>query len=226
MTLGTPTSGTAELYIQLDGTVVPRINVPISGVTNPYVKEFEVQYALYGESPQQWLSAASARGDADSAYIYPVRSGESYDGRVRAITSLGNAGPWSYFYDHTVIGKTEVPADVTGFMVVAGDSSVIITCDKNTEADLERIEVRYSSSGGDTWETAAPLTNILRGNSSTSVALTAGTWYFWAKAFDTSGNESTTAASTSLTVNAPGTPAPSVLVVGGQYRLTWPEPTT
>lgn len=203
ITMGTPVSGTAELYVATDGTVFPRIRAPFTPGANPYVKYFEVQFARSAGSPQEWQDAPDVVAPATQAYMHPVETGVAYDGRIRAVTTLGNAGAWAYFRGHTVAGKTALPSNVSGFSAVQKGDVVVFDTDRVTDADLDSIEIRFVEVGG-TWENASPVSNILRGETSTDGSIPPGAWDMLAKAKDTSGNYSQTEARISLEVTAEG----------------------
>ena len=200
----TASSGTAQLLLQGDGTVVPRIKLAFTEPANAYAKEYELQFARTSVSPTEWRDAPRVAAPASSGFVLPVEDGVAYDCRVRLVTTVGNAGEWAYVYGHTVVGKTEAPSDVTGFTASQSVGSVVFGANTVSDADLDTIEVRLADYGNLVWDDATPLTNILRGQTSTSGAVSPGTWTFLAKAKDTSGNYSSNVASVSLTVTADG----------------------
>lgn len=205
ITIGTPVSGTDELFVAGDGTVVPRIRLPFTAPANPFVSYYEVQFARSGGSPQEWQDAPDVAAPATDAYFHPVEDGVAYDGRIRAVTTLGNAGAWSTFHGHAVIGKTEPPADVTGALAVQqAGGLVIVGCNEVTDRDLDTIEVRYHDEGETDWDNATPFANILRGETTVNGSLPPGTWEILLKAKDTSGNYSTNAARITIQVTAAG----------------------
>lgn len=200
----TAASGTAQLLLQGDGTVVPRIQLTWTAPSSPYGKRYELQFALASGSPQDWRDAPSVLAPATSGFLLPVKDGLVYDCRVRLVTTVGNAGDWSYVYGHTVIGKTEVPSDVTGFSATQSGAVVVFGANTSDDADLDAIEIRLHDAGETNWDDASPVTNILRGQTATSAAIPPGTWELLAKNRDTSGNYSATAARVTLTVTADG----------------------
>jgi hypothetical protein len=200
----TAASGTAQLLVQGDGTVVPRIQLSWTAPANAYAKRYELQFALASGSPQDWRDAPSVLAPASSGFLLPVKDGLAYDCRVRLVTTVGNAGAWAYVYGHTVIGKTEVPSDVTGFSAAQSGGLVVFGANESPDADLDAIEIRLNDEGFTDYDTASPLTNILRGQTATSAAIPPGTWELLAKNRDTSGNYSATVARVTLTLTADG----------------------
>lgn len=203
-TLGTPVSGTSELYVAGDGTVFSRIAVPVTAPANPYIDFYELQFARSSGSPQEWQDAPRLPRDATRAFFYPVEDGAAYDGRVRIVTTVGNRGSWAYFRGHTVIGKTELPSDVTGASAVQTAGTVVMACNEVADADLDAVEVRLHDEGETDWDNASPIANILRGQTVTSAAIPPGTWELLFKARDTSGNYSANAQQVSITVTSTG----------------------
>lgn len=199
----TAASGTAQLLLQGDGTVVPRIQLTWTAPTNPFIRRYELQFAGPG-SPTEWRDAPVVAAPATSGFLLPVKDGVAYDCRVRAVTTLGNAGDWATVTGHTVVGKTELPSDVTGFSAVQSGGVVVFGANTSSDADLDAIEIRLHDEGQTDWDNASPLTNILRGQTATSAAVPPGTWELLAKNRDTSGNYSANAARVTLTVTADG----------------------
>jgi hypothetical protein len=195
-------SGTADLFVAGDGTVVSRIRATWDLLDNGLLDRFEVEFKRSADTP--WQRASDAPADAEEAFISPVDDGVNYDVRVRGVSQLGNAGAWATVTAHTVVGKTALPANVTGFTALQQGAVVVFGCDTVNDADLDSVEVRLADFGNLVWDDAAPLTYILRGQTSTSAAVPPGAWTFLAKARDTSGNYSATAASADLTVTADG----------------------
>jgi hypothetical protein len=204
LTLGTPVSGTAELFVAGDGTVVPRIRLPFTQPANPFIKEYEAQFARSAGSPQSWQDAPKTQYGQTSAFYYPVEDGFAYDMRLRAVTTIGNRGDWAYSYGHTVVGKTAVPSDVTGASAVQTGGIVVMGCNTVDDADLDSVEVRQQDYGLTDWTSATPIANILRGQTVTSAAIQPGTWELLFKAKDTSGNYSANAARVTLMVTSDG----------------------
>ena len=200
----TATSGTADLFVNGDGTVVPRVHLRWTAPANPFVVSYQVQFARLDGSPTEWRDAPPVLAPATDGYAFPVEDGVAYDLRVRAFSPFGNAGAWVYVRAHTVAGKTELPSDVTGAQAVQQGATVVLGCNAIADADLDSIEIRVQDAGQTDWDDGSPLANILRGQTATTAALPPGTWELLFKAKDTSGNYSASAARVTLTVTADG----------------------
>lgn len=200
----TATSGTADLFRQGDGTIIPRIRLRWTQPTNPFVKYYEVQFSRLDSSPTEWVDAPDVASPALEAFCHPVQDGVTYDVRIRAVTTIGNPSNWAYVRGHTVVGKTEPPSDVTNATASQNGDVVVFACDTVTDDDLDLIEVRWLDFGDTEWNNGVPVANILRGQELPSASIPQGDWTFLFKAKDTSGNYSTNAARADLTVTADG----------------------
>jgi hypothetical protein len=110
-------SGTDELFVMGDGTVITRIRVQWSQPLDYYVEQGgRVLVQFKPASGSTWLDAAPVAGDADEAWITGVQDGIAYDLRVRFENALGTRSDWTQIA-HTVIGKSAAPADVSLFTI-------------------------------------------------------------------------------------------------------------
>ncbi|MEE8534769.1 MAG: hypothetical protein V3S45_01915 [Kiloniellales bacterium] len=213
----TLTSGTAALFLKADGTVVSRIKAAWTEPDDIFVTDggsVEVQFKKTADST--WRRAALTPGDATEAFVFEVEDGVAYDVRARSINALGvksdDGDPWAATVTgHTVIGKTALPADVTGFSAAQNGNVVNFRWDQVADLDLGGYEIRYNPDPTSKpfppafeWSIATPLTEVTRGTAITSAQVPPGDWTFLIKAVDTSGNQSNLQASADATVVAEG----------------------
>lgn len=215
------TSGTAELYIRLDGTVWSRIKatwtVDDELVTNG--GDIELQYKPSASS--DWLPGPIVGGDISTAYLTDVQDGVAYDVRARAINALGTKGEWTTETSHVVVGKTAPPSNVSGFAGSANQFGIELTWTEVNDLDIAYYEIRQGAS----WATAT-LIGQIRGSSFAIQTKTAGSYTFLIKAVDTSGNYSTTATSAVVVVAAPSAPTVSSSFDGSNVNLSWTAPSS
>lgn len=200
----TATSGTADLFRQGDGTIVPRVRLRWTEPANPFIRYYEVQFERLSGSPTEWIDVPDIVAPAAECFVPGVNDGEAVNLRIRAVTTLGNAGEWAYVYGHTVVGKTAAPSDVTGAVAFQNGDVVVFGCNTVDDADLDLIEVRWLDYGDTNYGNGVPVGNILRGQQLPSASIPQGEWTFLFKAKDTSGNYSDNAARADLTVTADG----------------------
>jgi hypothetical protein len=197
-------SGTTALFVAEDGTVHSRILVEWTPVVNSFVTSggfIDIEYTKTTDT--DWQKTPQLPGDASQAYISNVIDSTAYYVRVRAVSATGARGDWTTSAAHTVVGKTEPPTAVTNASVNQVDSTIVFSCSTVTDVDLSAIEIRYSEVGG-VWADASPVTYILKGETSTAASIPPGSWVFFFRSVDTSGNYSTSYSTVTFTVTNQG----------------------
>lgn len=198
-----------------DGTLNSRILITlgaVSAVTNT-VEAVQCQFRITGNN--QFLFCPEHPPGVREISIIPVQDKETYDFRLRYKYKDGTFGEWTDTVSHTIIGKSNPPADVQDFRKVIGTDSVTLRWDTNTDPDIKEYEIRDGSSWG-----AGVLVDKVDGTSLVVPVFT-GTKTFQIKAIDTSGNESTNAVSTSITVTVPDLPLLLQFYDGPDFVFTW-----
>ena len=193
----TLTSGTAVLDTRLDGSIWSRIKVAWTAPADAFARTIELQYKKSADST--WQNATSVDAGLSESYILDVKDGVAYDVRIRAVNSRGKRSAWVTSSNHTVVGKTAAPADVTSLSASQNGIVVIFKWPQVTDVDLAGYEIRYMAAPF-AWADATPLTEVTRGTQITSAGVPPGSWVFGIKARDTSENYSATAATKTLTV--------------------------
>ncbi len=226
------TSGTDTLFIKSDGTVVSRIKATWTAPADQFVTvggKIEVQFKKTADST--WIPLAALPGDAVEASVWDVEDGVAYDLRVRSVSSLGVKSdltdPWSATSNnHTVIGKIEVPPNVSTFVVATladGTRKFEWTMD-SLPADVRSgggYQIRYSSGGSLTWASGTKLHDgLLISSPFETNELAAGQYTFGIKAFDTTDNESASDIQITATLSDPR--LREVLLQRVEHTLLWP----
>lgn len=190
------TSGTAHLYLRNDGTVFTRARLTWTATTDANVTSagfFEIEYRKQSSLLVDWEKDTAVPGTESSTYILDVEDGVAYLFRVRAVNNLGVRSTWASIR-HVVVGKTALPANVTGFSAAQNGNVVVLRWDQVADLDLSGYEVRYILQSSTNWDAATPLTRVTRGTQITTAGLPPGSWTLLIKARDTSENYSATAA--------------------------------
>jgi len=182
----TAKSGTNYLYVASDGTVISRIKCAWTASNSQYIYSggsIELQYTT---GTNDWVSAR-VDGDQSIAFLAPVTDKLVYKIRARFINNTGQRGAWTQI-NHTVIGKSEPPPNVTSFTIeknVASWGSI-----QNTP-DLAGYKIRFQYGQNSWWNTATPLhSGLLTESPHAFESLPNGPITLLIKAIDTSGNES------------------------------------
>lgn len=224
-TVQTPTgitiqSGTAQLYIRSDGTVFSRMRVAWTPMLDFFVNsggQIEIQYRQYGVS--SWSVATAVPGDLDFTHILDVQDGQIYEVRLRAKSAFGVYSPYTSIYQHTVVGKTEPPSNVSGFAGQIGNFGIFFTWNKIPDLDVAFYELRLGDLSSN-WDTAIVTAQVAGDSKQIDLKLT-GSYRFFIKAVDTSGNYSTNATQLTLNVAGPSAPVVSFGLTGANLTLNW-----
>lgn len=196
----TVTSGTAELFTQLDGAVKSRMRIAWAAVPDAGVVQggsVEVQYRLAG-SAGAWTSVV-VPGNETSVAVADVQDGDSYILRARC-NNLTAVSDWGLQVLHRVVGKTQPPPPFDVFTVMSQPDGTrqynFAYSPGNSPVDWLGAEIRYTPGtvGSPDWATMTPLQDDATYYTSSPVELNAplsGAWTFACKSLDTTGNAST-----------------------------------
>ncbi len=218
-------SGSDQLMKQADGTVTSRALISWDPAVDQAVAvsgAIEVRYWLAAATDAQGASLEVPGGDTQ-VYIDGLIDGRQYLFKVRPRNALVR-GNWTLQILHTIIGKTEPPADVSAFQVIEnpGFSKSYIWDYPNPPRDLAGFMVRYSSGpNARSWEASVPLFEAGPLDRSKTISLPGdGAWCFLIRAVDTTGNLSIAAKAVSVTFDAGTFGVPLVRV--DAETLLWP----
>lgn len=197
------TSGDATLIRQVDGTVVPQIQVTWDAITDSRVLQggyVEIRYWRMGDSADTF-STIKALGTDTQAFLPGVRVGSQYVIVARA-ASVVTQSQWSAQVFATAAGKSNPPANVTTLTAAEVYGAIFLSWDQPANFDYARTELRRGAS----FAAGVPLTGSLptyvRGVSYLWAWPAQGSYTVWAMHYDTSGNASATPASVAVTVDS------------------------
>ena len=214
----TANSGTAQLILAGDGTVISRILLGWTLSPSTYVQDggrIEWRYRVQGAT--EWLNARTD-GTETALYLAPVQDGAVYELQGRAANAIGQRSAWSTLQLHTVIGKTAPPSDVISFAVNADG---VASWAGVSDIDLAGYQLRWQPGNNRSWGNATPLHQGIITDSPYTIAIRpSGITSFMVKAVDTSGNESALPA---VSVTQLGDPIVANVITAYDYRAnTWP----
>lgn len=112
----TVSSGTAELVVSADGTIIPRVRVSWSAIADQRISnggQIEIQWAVV--TTGTWRSIL-VNGATTEVFITGVVEGMAILVRARAKTALASSD-WGVQQVHVVVGKTQPPGPATGVSV-------------------------------------------------------------------------------------------------------------
>lgn len=183
-------SGAANLVMQADGTIVPRIRLSwdlTQAVLLSGSGTVQIEVQLADDDEDVWTRLPGLPGDSTFGFVGPVIEGRAYLLRARLVSRRGVAGPWSYAAPHIVVGKSAPPTDVPWF-IIDGDRLAWGGID---DVDLAGYRIRFHYGSNASWSDAAPLhAGLLTSSPYTPPTRPQGDVTLMIKAVDTSGNES------------------------------------
>lgn len=179
-------SGTDELVALADGTILTRVRVAWSALTDQTIVsggQIELQWAPVGSA--EWQSVL-VDGSASQAYLIGAQDGSAIVVRGRSKNSLA-VSDWSAQVTHVVVGKTEPPAPVATFSI-RGNT---LSWSDVSDLDLAGYVVRFNYGTSSAWGTGAAMhSGLLTESPWTPQVLPSGQITLMIKAQDTSGNQS------------------------------------
>ena len=165
------------------------------------VESVEVQYDLLESTAGLNFRSIFVPYQKGAASIGDVQEGSTYKIRMRYVGRNGIVGNWSSYSNHTVVGKTNPPSDVTNFKVFSDKSSgqLLLTWDNNPELDVYTYEVRDADSG---WG-SNDITRLFYGDANRAFIRYNTAFTFYVKAVDSAGNYSLNPTSVSYSLPTP-----------------------
>jgi sulfur carrier protein ThiS len=180
------------------------------------VESVEVQYDLLNSTANVNFRSVIVPYQNGSASIIDVNEGETYKIRTRYVSRTGVRGNWTEYSNHTVVGKTNPPSQVTAFVVSSDKSSgqLLLTWHDNPESDTNTYEIRTEDTG---WGVNDVKRVFFGSNTKAFVTYaTNGSATFYIRAVDSSGNYSQISSVVSFTP----TTVPNVLNIDYYYSDT------
>lgn len=188
------------LYVAADGTLKPTMQVTCSIPDQPAgVRAFSLAvYVRPVGSEEAWEYFTTViSGETATITDSNVQEGQAYDVRAQIATSTGIVSDWSKTVQHTVIGKTSPPPDVTGLtLTIEPPAGIRARWQGVNVRDLDHYELA-GPGGGKTVDTS--LVCPVPGQT--------GTLDYSVIAVDTGGRVSETPATASIEVFPPATPS-------------------
>ena len=175
-----------ELVEYSDGVVLTRLNIVVGVSTDKFVQYYQVEAKQSTESDYKILG----KGTQLNYEMLNVVDGKIYNVRVKSINALGVSSTYTSA-NHTVIGATDTPADVSTLSVsMVGSNQMQLQWTPVADLDVSYYAIRYQDvTSNASWAASTNLTQVVR-RKSNSVTINARTGAFLIKAVDKLGNES------------------------------------
>lgn len=209
----TVASGTDHLLLLKDGSIISRAYITWTAPNEVVAAKYELEY----KRPTDAAYTAINIPDITTLSMYsgPVEDGVLYEFRIKALNSLGVSSTWETT-NHLIIGKTEIPSDVTNFSSTTQDFQILLSWNLISDLDRDDYEIRK----GTVWSTADFIARV-KGTEHLYPMALSGTHDFMIKAYDTSGNQSGTAATTQIVITSPAQPSLSSSYDGPNFVISW-----
>ncbi len=185
-----PTTGVLTEYLYATITDI-KVGVTVTWtqpVSMVSPANYEVTYRINGDNP----IVVTTTGNTLELLDTPTGD---YEFSIKAVSAFGIKSP-ALEFTKSVLGKTAKPADITGLQLVSIGANGLLQWDLHPDLDVRiggQIAIRFSDQAGAQWNTAIPIADFPGGSTSGSVPLADGTYF--ARAYDSSRNESLNPAS-------------------------------
>ena len=186
-------SGSANAFLQEDGTLVPRIKATWVAPADEFVQSGGLVRIEYKPSASSdFLPWNVVRGDVTEEYITDVETGVAYDVRIRGENGVRVTSSFLTVTGHTVTTGAAAPSVPSSLAANGTLESITVTWAANTESDLAGYQIFRNTSDS---IPGSPLRTQL-GTSFVDTDVTAGTtFYYFVKAVNRSGVASAATAS-------------------------------
>ena len=172
-----------------DGTVIVALDVTIGASPDSFVDYYQVEYKLSSDSDY----IIYAQGSGLNHRVLNVIDQQTYDVRVKAVSSLGTSSTY-VTAQRTIIGAIAPPSDVEDFSCNIVGQEAHLSWNQIPDLDLAYYQLRFSEEidGSADWQNSVNLVSkVSRPATSISVPARAGTYLI--KAVDKLGNFSSNA---------------------------------
>jgi len=188
-TIQPPASVTlGDTLIEYNQTPLIALDITIGASTDSFVDYYQVEYKLSTDSDYIIYS----QGSGLNHRVLNVKEQGVYDCRVKAVNTLGVSSTY-VTAQHTVVGSTEPPSDVTDFSCNIIGSEAHLNWEQIPDVDLSHYQIRYSTlTSGAEWNNSVSLIEKVS-RPATSISVPARTGTYLIKAVDKLNNFSISA---------------------------------
>ena len=177
-----------DTLIEYNQTPLIALDVTIGASPDSFVNYYQVEYKLSTDSDY----IIYAQGSGLNHRVLNVKEQGVYDVRVKAVSNF-NVSSSYVTAQHTVVGSTEPPSDVTDFSCNIIGSEAHLNWEQIPDVDLSHYQIRYSTlTSGAEWNNSVSLIEKVS-RPATSISVPARTGTYLIKAVDKLNNFSISA---------------------------------
>jgi len=195
------TSGTSDLLVAGDGSIISRARVTWSAVADGLTIGGHLELS-YKRTSDPDFQSANLPGGLTEQYLDSLEDGAIYIIRIRGVSAVNIPGDWTTI-THQVIGKTAKPANVG---TLSYSDPILSWLPNLADPDLAGYVVRYQQSWASTdWDSATPAhqQGFITPTEFDTVKLVGGQVTMLIKCVDTTGNESAAVSSKQIDLRPP-----------------------
>ena len=174
-----------DTLIEYNQTPLIALDITISASPDNFVDYYQVEYKLSTDTNY----IIYAQGSGLNHRVLNVKEQGVYDCRVKAVNTLGVSSTY-VTAQHTVVGSTEPPSDVTDFSCNIIGSEAHLNWEQIPDVDLSHYQIRFSTlTTGAEWNNSVSLIEKVS-RPATSISVPARTGTYLIKAVDKLNNYS------------------------------------
>tara|TARA_R110000851_G_scaffold125453_1_gene256379 strand:- start:1097 stop:3889 length:2793 start_codon:yes stop_codon:yes gene_type:complete len=174
---------TDQLIAYNDGTVIVALDVALGASPDSFVDYYQVEYKLNSDTNY----IIYAQGSGLNHRVLNVIDQETYDVRVKAVSSFGTSSTYTSA-SRTIVGSIEPPSDVEDFACNIINGEAHLSWEQISDLDLAYYQIRYSTlTTGATWQNSVSLVEKVS-RPATSIVVPARVGSYCIKAIDKLGN--------------------------------------
>lgn len=219
-------SGTAELIALADGTIVPRVKFSWTAPEQDLQTYLSITYSIKPfDIDDNVVSTQEVRireVDEEEWWIDEVKEGDVLTATAVVVyddPSIPNESTKAIVTTHTVLGKSVVPIDVTGFTYDINEDLLVLSWNPINEIDLSHYEIQV---GGTAWDTGTTYVDTTTSTEYIVTGVDVSSDTYRLKAVDTSGNKSTNAVTVAPNIMAPSAIADVIYTIQeSTILLSW-----
>ena len=191
---------TEATYLNSDGILIACIDVSWIAISDDQLTRlsfYQIEYS--SDEGDTYIMAGLVSPQKTSFRITALQVNTEYLTRVKTVSEKGVISDGAVSSAITLTGDHTLPNDVEDFAVNFINNQLMFIWKANIDVDLSGYEIRV---GGSTFDTSSILATQITGTIYTTSNFQRGTWTYFIKAIDYSGNYSANAMSDIITITS------------------------
>jgi len=195
-TVFAPSLVVGDIMRPFSGSAITVLLITVKS-TQGTTSQFEVEYRNTATDIE---FTSLGRSTGNNYEVQNVQDGEIYEVRAKSINAFNVSSPYTSV-DHDVIGKTEVPANVSDFSINVVGNLVVCSWSVNNELDLSHYIIRHTPATSSPVYAGATIVADYISKATNQISLPAQTGTYMIKAIDVLGLASETSTKSTIIRN-------------------------